>query len=305
MSIDAVAVLNITGLIAPLNELGRRPLVQHLGGASLVSTMTRFDSQAPDEHALDLRCMLGSALDAHHDPRGILFFPDVVDPKTEGYEAIIAEMLEVGIWAPNVAADHIPARYSLPQGDPHDLLVGQMIGVMGRDAALRLDGLAEVHFILGLHRDAGKYREQLTKISAAMGEDFAARHAASLREKGKVWLDRATQNASRRTAMRAVMDMSLRENKGLFEVAIQMFADDETKAVFETFRESGRLTPREEHVLRMRFGIDMDTDHTVEEVGRQFSVARERIRQIEAKALRKLKHPRRSRLLRDVLDGNS
>jgi RNA polymerase sigma factor (sigma-70 family) len=86
------------------------------------------------------------------------------------------------------------------------------------------------------------------------------------------------------------MDVSSRENKGLLEAAIQMFADDATKAAFDTFRESGRLTPREERLLRMRFGIDMDTDHTVEEVGQQFSVTRERIRQIEAKALRKLKH---------------
>ena len=63
------------------------------------------------------------------------------------------------------------------------------------------------------------------------------------------------------------------------------------------------LTPREERVLRMRFGIGMNTDHTLEEVGQQFSVTRERIRQIEAKALRKLKHPTRSRKLRSFLDN--
>lgn len=63
------------------------------------------------------------------------------------------------------------------------------------------------------------------------------------------------------------------------------------------------LTPREERVLRMRFGIGMNTDHTLEEVGQQFSVTRERIRQIEAKALRKLKHPSRSRRLRSFLDN--
>jgi len=62
------------------------------------------------------------------------------------------------------------------------------------------------------------------------------------------------------------------------------------------------LTPREERVLRMRFGIGLNTDHTLEEVGQQFSVTRERIRQIEAKALRKLKHPSRSRTLRSFLD---
>ena len=69
-----------------------------------------------------------------------------------------------------------------------------------------------------------------------------------------------------------------------------------------TTRVLASLTPREERVLRMRFGIAMNTDHTLEEVGQQFSVTRERIRQIEAKALRKLKHPSRSRKLRSFLD---
>ncbi len=69
-----------------------------------------------------------------------------------------------------------------------------------------------------------------------------------------------------------------------------------------TTRVLASLTPREERVLRMRFGIGMNSDHTLEEVGQQFSVTRERIRQIEAKALRKLKHPSRSRLLRSFLD---
>jgi RNA polymerase primary sigma factor len=63
------------------------------------------------------------------------------------------------------------------------------------------------------------------------------------------------------------------------------------------------LTPREERVLRMRFGIGMNTDHTLQEVGQQFSVTRERIRQIEAKALRKLKHPNRSGILRSFLNN--
>ncbi|HAZ60470.1 MAG TPA: RNA polymerase sigma factor RpoD, partial [Gammaproteobacteria bacterium] len=62
------------------------------------------------------------------------------------------------------------------------------------------------------------------------------------------------------------------------------------------------LTPREAKVLRMRFGIDMNTDHTLEEVGKQFDVTRERIRQIEAKALRKLRHPTRSEVLRSFLE---
>ncbi len=71
----------------------------------------------------------------------------------------------------------------------------------------------------------------------------------------------------------------------------------------QTTRVLSSLTPREERVLRMRFGIGMNTDHTLEEVGQQFNVTRERIRQIEAKALRKLKHPTRSRKLRSFLDN--
>jgi RNA polymerase primary sigma factor len=80
------------------------------------------------------------------------------------------------------------------------------------------------------------------------------------------------------------------------EAAIQGNLRESTTRVLAT------LTPREERVLRMRFGIGMNTDHTLEEVGQQFSVTRERIRQIEAKALRKLKHPSRSRMLRSFLD---
>jgi RNA polymerase primary sigma factor len=70
-----------------------------------------------------------------------------------------------------------------------------------------------------------------------------------------------------------------------------------------TTRVLASLTPREERVLRMRFGIGMNTDHTLAVVGQQFSLTRERIRQIEAKALRKLKHPSRSRILRSFLDN--
>ena len=67
---------------------------------------------------------------------------------------------------------------------------------------------------------------------------------------------------------------------------------------------SGNLTEREARVLKMRFGIDMPTDHTLEEVGKQFDVTRERIRQIEAKALRKLRHPSRSEHLRSFLEND-
>jgi RNA polymerase primary sigma factor len=80
------------------------------------------------------------------------------------------------------------------------------------------------------------------------------------------------------------------------ESATQTGLHDATRSVL------AGLTAREAKVLRMRFGIDMNTDHTLEEVGKQFDVTRERIRQIEAKALRKLRHPSRSEHLRSFLD---
>jgi RNA polymerase primary sigma factor len=78
--------------------------------------------------------------------------------------------------------------------------------------------------------------------------------------------------------------------------------EEEDSQLGDFIADEDSLTPREERVLRMRFGIGMNTDHTLEEVGQQFSVTRERIRQIEAKALRKLKHPTRSRKMRSFLD---
>jgi RNA polymerase primary sigma factor len=83
------------------------------------------------------------------------------------------------------------------------------------------------------------------------------------------------------------------------DAAVYRSLTDATRDVLDS------LTPREAKVLRMRFGIEMNTDHTLEEVGKQFDVTRERIRQIEAKALRKLRHPSRSDKLRSFLDGET
>jgi RNA polymerase primary sigma factor len=85
-------------------------------------------------------------------------------------------------------------------------------------------------------------------------------------------------------------------NTAPLEAAMQAGLRDVVKDILDG------LTPREAKVLRMRFGIEMSTDHTLEEVGKQFDVTRERIRQIEAKALRKLKHPTRSDKLRSFID---
>ena len=92
--------------------------------------------------------------------------------------------------------------------------------------------------------------------------------------------------------------------QGIEDTSIESPVDAATgTGLHETVRDVlAGLTPREAKVLRMRFGIDMTTDHTLEEVGKQFDVTRERIRQIEAKALRKLRHPSRSEQLRSFLE---
>ena len=86
---------------------------------------------------------------------------------------------------------------------------------------------------------------------------------------------------------------------------IALWVDDATHSFNETVKRGAKpfMTPREEKVLRMRFGIGEKSDHTLEEVGQNFDVTRERIRQIEAKALRKLRHPSRSKQLKSFIDN--
>ena len=91
------------------------------------------------------------------------------------------------------------------------------------------------------------------------------------------------------------------EDRGVIspaEAVININLKEQTESVLKT------LTPREEKVIKMRFGLDDGSEHTLEEVGQSFAVTRERIRQIEAKALRKLRHPSRSRKLREFLDAS-
>ena len=83
------------------------------------------------------------------------------------------------------------------------------------------------------------------------------------------------------------------------EAVININLKEQTESVLKT------LTPREEQVIKMRFGLGDGSEHTLEEVGQRFSVTRERIRQIEAKALRKLRHPSRSRMLKAFLEGTA
>ena len=198
MGIDAVAVLRIRKLKAPRDALGSQPMVDHLKDCSLVHTFVRFDSLAADEHALVVRRIFGAQLDQHDDPRGILFFPDVCEPKRKTYDAIVREVEAAGVWAPKVEADHVAARFTQAAPDSHEALVAQMIGAMGRDAATQLDMMAQVHLmVMGTTErrpDAvADYQAAMAQLTLAMGSEFAGRYERSLR--AKVDADRAAQQA--------------------------------------------------------------------------------------------------------------
>jgi RNA polymerase primary sigma factor len=160
-----------------------------------------------------------------------------------------------------------------------------------------------VHMIETINKLVRTSRQMLHEIGReATPEELAERLAMPLEKVRKV-LKIAKEPISLETPIGDEEDSHLGdfiEDKNAIlpiDAAIQANLRETTTRVLAT------LTPREERVLRMRFGIGMNTDHTLEEVGQQFSVTRERIRQIEAKALRKLKHPSRSRKLRSFLDN--
>ena len=188
MGVDAVALLRIPKLEAPRSAFGAAHLVQHRGKASLLHTFNRFDGTAADEHALAVRQLLGSTLDAHDDPRGILIFPDVCEPKARSYDAIVRELGSAGVWAPKVGLDHVPARYTHAKADSHESLVAQMVSNLGRDKATQLDMMAQVYLAVigstnGRADAVAEYAAILSEIKLAMGHELAQAYEASLRRK--------------------------------------------------------------------------------------------------------------------------
>ncbi len=160
-----------------------------------------------------------------------------------------------------------------------------------------------VHMIETINKIVRTSRQMLHEIGREPTPEELAEKLAMPLEKVRKVLKIAKEPISLETPVGDEEDSHLGdfiEDKGAIlpiDAAIQANLRETTTRVLAS------LTPREERVLRMRFGIGMNTDHTLEEVGQQFSVTRERIRQIEAKALRKLKHPSRSRKLRSFLDN--
>ena len=160
-----------------------------------------------------------------------------------------------------------------------------------------------VHMIETINKIVRTSRQMMSEFGREPTPEELSKKLAMPLEKVRKVLKIAKEPISLETPVGDEEDSSLgdfiEDTNALIPVdaAIQTGLKNSTTKVLAT------LTPREERVLRMRFGIGMNTDHTLEEVGQQFSVTRERIRQIEAKALRKLKHPSRSRQLKSFLDN--
>ncbi|MGI4817782.1 RNA polymerase sigma factor RpoD [Brevundimonas sp.] len=160
-----------------------------------------------------------------------------------------------------------------------------------------------VHMIETINKIVRTQRQMLHEIGReATPEELAERLAMPLEKVRKV-LKIAKEPISLETPIGDEEDSHLGDFIEDKNAVLPIDAAIQSNLRETTTRVLASLTPREERVLRMRFGIGMNTDHTLEEVGQQFSVTRERIRQIEAKALRKLKHPSRSRKLRSFLDS--
>ncbi|MDP6352521.1 MAG: RNA polymerase sigma factor RpoD [Alphaproteobacteria bacterium] len=159
-----------------------------------------------------------------------------------------------------------------------------------------------VHMIETINKLVRTSRQMLHEIGREPTPDELAEKLAMPLEKVRKVLKIAKEPISLETPIGDEEDSHLGDFIEDKNAIIPLDAAIQSNLRETTTRVLSSLTPREERVLRMRFGIGMNTDHTLEEVGQQFSVTRERIRQIEAKALRKLKHPSRSRKLRSFLD---
>jgi RNA polymerase primary sigma factor len=160
-----------------------------------------------------------------------------------------------------------------------------------------------VHMIETINKLVRTSRQMLHEIGREPTPEELAERLAMPLEKVRKVLKIAKEPISLETPIGDEEDSHLGDFIPDTNVVLPIDAAIQANLRETTTRVLATLTPREERVLRMRFGIGMNTDHTLEEVGQQFSVTRERIRQIEAKALRKLKHPSRSRKLRSFLDN--
>ena len=160
-----------------------------------------------------------------------------------------------------------------------------------------------VHMIETINKIVRTQRQMMSEFGREPTPEELSKKLAMPLEKVRKVLKIAKEPVSLETPVGDEEDSTLGDFIEDSNALIPVDAAVQTALKNTTTKVLASLTPREERVLRMRFGIGMNTDHTLEEVGQQFSVTRERIRQIEAKALRKLKHPSRSRQLKSFLDN--
>ena len=183
MSIDAVALLRIGDLPPPPTPFGGVHPVRHRGDATLINLMVRYLDAPPDELALCLRQRVGAGLDSHQDNRGVLVFPDVCDPQSGNYDALVAEIGGDGVWTPIVGNDHVPLRYRTAPSDSLEALTGRLIETLGRDLALERIMFAEMAAFSWAgqpgEETASKLADALAPIESALG--VAARDALRMR----------------------------------------------------------------------------------------------------------------------------
>jgi DNA-directed RNA polymerase sigma subunit (sigma70/sigma32) len=217
-----------------------------------------------------------------------------INKRLVGYEGGLMRLAE----SHGVARDDFLKNYQGSEFDPRWLnRVGRSIADQGRTIRI------PVHMIEVVNKIVRMSRKILNEIGREPTPEELAEKLGMPVEKVRKVLKLAREPISIETPVGDEQDGRLGdliEDKNAIQpidAAIQSNLRETTTRVLAS------LTPREERILRMRFGIGMNKDHTLESVGQQFSVTRERIRQIEAKALRKLKHPSRSRILRSFLDN--
>lgn len=199
MGIDAIALLRISGLAPVKDDIGANLRVEHRGNASLLSLYVRHKTP-PDELSAIVYNLLGPALDAHDDPRGIFFFPDVAEPQAQTYEGLIREIGDAGVWGPRVKGDHVPVRYSEAASGTREHFVAEMIKALGREAAMEIDFMAGVYCMqmlppLNAASAAAEYEGLMAKAAAGVADIKA--YDAAVRESVAAEIER-TLDAQRR-----------------------------------------------------------------------------------------------------------
>lgn len=180
MGIGAVAILKIRSLRPPKRAHATPLRVIHKLDCSLLHTKDSFDDLPADEHGLALRTLLGKRLDAHDDPRGILFFPDVYEPLAATYDELVVEIDDGGFWAPLVDAAHVPERISTPELGTVEEMIAEALRVMG-PRGRELVEMAQARYPLATlprraatatERRDDEYGALVAPLRRAMGKDF-------------------------------------------------------------------------------------------------------------------------------------